>query len=249
MPSLSTEHSVQSPSRDPLMPLVEILQVATVAAILVLIGAYVSDGNPIVYQAVVWLAYVAMALVIRAQLSRRGQGWDHFGLTFTNPKWPEIWRAVWRSMVVFVAALAAFVLGSLIGAPLFGLPEQADFSGYNPLSGNLPLLLVMLPLVWLASSIGEELVFRGFLITRMAEWAGGQKAAWRIAVGTSAILFGFAHYAWGPTGILQTTLMGLALGISYLIVKRNLWVTILTHMYMDTLLLVPMYLAEVPPGG
>jgi membrane protease YdiL (CAAX protease family) len=37
--------------------------------------------------------------------------------------------------------------------------------------------------------------------------------------------------------------MGLALGVSYLVVGRNLWVTILAHAYMDTILMVQMYLA------
>ena len=37
--------------------------------------------------------------------------------------------------------------------------------------------------------------------------------------------------------------MGLALGTSYLIVKRNLWVTILAHAYMDTILVLQMYLS------
>ena len=36
--------------------------------------------------------------------------------------------------------------------------------------------------------------------------------------------------------------MGLALGMSYLLVKRNLWVTILAHAYMDTILMLQMYL-------
>ena len=47
---------------------------------------------------------------------------------------------------------------------------------------------------------------------------------------------------WGVMGIMQTTFMGLALGISYLLVKRNLWVLILAHAYMDTVLMVQMYL-------
>lgn len=35
--------------------------------------------------------------------------------------------------------------------------------------------------------------------------------------------------------------MGLALGTSYLIVKRNLWVTIIAHAYMETILVLQMY--------
>ena len=40
---------------------------------------------------------------------------------------------------------------------------------------------------------------------------------------------------------MQTGFIGLALGVSYLAVGRNLWVTILAHGYMDTLLMLQMY--------
>jgi membrane protease YdiL (CAAX protease family) len=48
--------------------------------------------------------------------------------------------------------------------------------------------------------------------------------------------------------MLQTACMGLAMGASYLLVGRNLWVTVLAHMVMDTLLLVPMYLGQGTAG-
>ena len=41
---------------------------------------------------------------------------------------------------------------------------------------------------------------------------------------------------------LRALSMGLALGIAYLRLKRNLWVTVLAHAYMDTILFVQMYL-------
>jgi hypothetical protein len=63
-----------------------------------------------------------------------------------------------------------------------------------------------------------------------------------MAVVISAVVFGLAHFDWGIVGILQTTFMGLALAISYLVVKRNLWVLVLAHAYIDTVLLVQMYI-------
>ncbi len=48
---------------------------------------------------------------------------------------------------------------------------------------------------------------------------------------------------WGASGIVQTGFMGLALGVSYLVVGRNLWVTILAHADMDTILMVQMFFA------
>ena len=44
-------------------------------------------------------------------------------------------------------------------------------------------------------------------------------------------------------GIGQTGFMGLALGVSYLVVGRNLWVLILAHACIDTILMVRMYFA------
>jgi hypothetical protein len=44
-------------------------------------------------------------------------------------------------------------------------------------------------------------------------------------------------------GVVQTGFMGLSLGAAFLLLKRNLWVLVLTHFYMDTILLVQMYFA------
>lgn len=43
--------------------------------------------------------------------------------------------------------------------------------------------------------------------------------------------------------------MGLALAAAYLFGHRNLWPLVLAHAYIDTLLLVPMYLGTTPGPG
>ncbi len=68
--------------------------------------------------------------------------------------------------------------------------------------------------------------------------------AWRAAVVVSSVTFGYIHSPWGVVGMVQTGAVGLVLGISYLVVRRNLWANVLTHVYMDTVLLVPLYFAE-----
>ena len=116
-------------------------------------------------------------------------------------------------------------------------------SEYNYLAGNLPMLLLSLVGVYIVSSFGEEVIYRGFLITRIEELRPGSRHIRKIAVVISAVVFGFAHYTWGPAGIVQTTFMGLALGIAYLAVGRNLWINVLAHAFADTILLVQQYLA------
>ena len=103
------------------------------------------------------------------------------------------------------------------------------------------MLLAALVAVFIGSSIGEEVIYRGFLITRLSELGANGKWATRSSVVVSAIVFGLVHYNWGVMGIIQTTFMGLALGISYVLVGRNLWIPILAHGYMDTILLVGQY--------
>ncbi len=211
-------------------------------AVIGLVGPLAGE-NPFAGQSVVWVANVLMLVMVWLGLRLRGQGWVHFGLSFRGASRRIVVRAVLVSLVVFVAAIAAFVVGAIVMANIVGIPEGADMSGYNYLSGNLPMLILALVAVYIVSSFGEEVVYRAFLINRIAELGGGGKTAWRVAVLISSVMFGFAHYGWGASGIVQTGFMGLALGVSYLVVGRNLWVTILAHAYMDTILMVQMYFA------
>ncbi len=65
-----------------------------------------------------------------------------------------------------------------------GIPEGADFQSYEYLQGNPGMLLLSLAGVYIVSSFGEEVLFRGYLTTRCAEFFGGSKLGWRVA-GTS----------------------------------------------------------------
>jgi membrane protease YdiL (CAAX protease family) len=214
-----------------------------VVAMVVIVGAGPLAGdNPLARQGVVWTANVLMLVTVWLGLRLRGQGWTHFGLSFRLADRRTVVRGVLLSVVVLVAAVAAFVVGAIVMANIIGVPEGADTSGYDYLRGNLPMLILALVAVYIVSSFGEEVIYRGFLINRIAELGSGGKTAWRLAVVVSSIVFGLIHFAWGPAGMVQTGFMGLALGVSYLLVGRNLWVMILAHGYMDTILMVQLYL-------
>jgi membrane protease YdiL (CAAX protease family) len=221
----------------------ELVAVFVVAWAVIALAGPLAGENPVAGQGVVWVANILMLVTVWLGLRLRGQGWAHFGLRFRGASRRTVVRAVLVSIGVFVAAVAAFLVGTIVMANIVGIPEGADLSGYNYLSGNLPMLILALAGVYVVSSFGEEVIHRAFLINRIAELGGGGKTAWRVAVVTSSVVFGLVHYAWGVTGIVQTAFMGLALGVSYLVVGRNLWVTILAHAYMDTILMVQMYLA------
>jgi len=228
-------------------PWLDILTVFAVASVIVFAGWRFVGEDPLSRQAVVWVANVAMLATIRLRLRSRGQSWEHIGLTFRRPDRRAVGRVALQSMAVMIAALAAFVAGSMLAMGLAPAPTGADLSGYAYLEGNLPMLLLALAAVYVVSSFGEEVVYRGFLMTRIAELGGDTRVGWSAALLLGAAVFGLVHFDWGVVGIIQTTFMGLALGAAWLLVRRNLWVLVLAHAYIDTLLLVQVYLG--PSAG
>lgn len=223
---------------------VELAAVLSVPLVVITLVLPRVGDDPAARQAVAWLANVIMLAMVWLGLRLRGQGWSHFGLTFGFDGRRSVLRTVLKSLLVFLVAVAAFVLGSIVMANIVGVPESADMSRFNYLRGNLPLLILALAAVYVVSSFGEEVIYRAFIINRVAEMGAGARRAWWAAVAVSAVVFGLVHFDWGPMGIVQTAFMGLALGIAYLRVRRRLWVLILAHAYMDTILLVQMYLAR-----
>jgi membrane protease YdiL (CAAX protease family) len=226
------------------------IAVGVVALVVIGAGWAMVGENALARQAVVWLANIAMLLTVWAGLRLRGQTVAHFGLGIARGERPALLRTFWQSILVFLAGLAGFVAGSVIAGMVMGGPPGAggDLSGYEYLQGNLPMLLLALAAILIASSFGEEFLYRGFLMTRVAEMGGGGRGAWRVAVAVSAVVFGLIHFGWGLFGIIQTTFMGLALAVAYLLVGRNLWVLVLAHAYLDILLLVQLYLAGKSPA-
>ena len=202
-----------------------------------------AEGNLVLTQLVVWIANIVMLLIVWAGLKIRGQRWSHFGLTGNAFHRDQIIKTILLSLFVFVLAMAGFLIGSMIMANITGIPQQANMSGYSFLQDNFFMLLLVLVGVWIVSSFGEEVIYRAFLITRIEELGMSTKIGTIVAVFISAIIFGLAHYSWGLVGIVQTFCMGLVLGICYLKLNRRLWILILAHAYMDTILMVQMYLA------
>jgi len=193
---------------------------------------------------VVWVANLLMLAMIWTSLKLRGQSWKEFGLTFNQVSLKQGLRVFGQSLVVFVFAVSCFILGAIIMANITGIPESADFSRYDFLKDNLGGLLLSLLGVYFISSFAEEVIYRAFLINRIVEIIQSFKYSKIIAVLLSSIFFGLIHYEWGAMGMVQTGFMGLAMGISYIVLKKGLWTLIIAHIYMDTLLFVQIYLAS-----
>ncbi len=203
-----------------------------------------AGDNPILKQAVIWIANIVMLLIVWSGIKLRGESWKDFGLTFKAITLRDSIKVFLLSLLVLILAMAGFILGSIIMANITGIPEGSNMSGYDYLKDNFGMLILTLGGVYIVSSFGEEVIYRAFLINRISELGQTTKKATIIAVILSSIIFGLVHYEWGPMGIVQTGFMGLALGICYIKLKRRLWILILAHAYMDTILMIQMYISS-----
>jgi uncharacterized protein len=172
-------------------------------------------------------------------LKLRGLSWQAVGL-----KRPAHWR---RTLLLGIAAGVccqfSIFLGSLI-VPLTG--SHLDLSRFDPIKGNVPLLLLSLLKVWTLTAFGEELVYRGYLMNRMAELAGGSVTSWALSCVIASILFGVGHLYQGLTGVVAAGLGGLVYGALYLWSGRNLWMPIIAHGVFDTVAFVLIFWGKYP---
>ncbi len=204
-----------------------------------------AGDNLILKQLMVWSANILMLIYVWMGLKLRGETWSDFGLALKTLSLRKAVKTFLLSLLVLALALAGFIIGSIIMANITGIPTgSADMSGYDFFKDNMGMLILTLVGVYIASSFGEEVIYRAFLINRISELGQNTKKATIIAVIFSSVIFGLIHYDWGPMGMVQTGFMGLALGLCYVKLKKRLWILILAHAYMDTILMVQLYLAS-----
>jgi len=161
----------------------------------------------------------------------RNDGWRYAGLSR-----PKSW---WKTVALAVVAAAILLLGSeLLVEPLahriWPEPERVSNVIEAGASGWRQALTSLL-IVWTFAAFGEELSYRGYLLTRAADALGRSTLAYWIAMILVSLLFGFGHYYKGPSGVLDSTYSGLVLGAAYLVAGRNLWAPVLTHGIADTI--------------
>jgi len=160
----------------------------------------------------------------------RNGGWKYAGLSR-----PQSW---WKTVALAILAAAILLLGSeLVVEPIahriWPEPEHISSVIQSGASGWRQALAGLL-IVWTFASFGEELSYRGYLLTRAADMFGRSNLAYWAAMIVVSLVFGFGHYYKGPSGVLDSTYSGFVLGAFFLLSGRNLWAPILAHGIADT---------------
>ncbi len=166
----------------------------------------------------------------------RDSGWSVLGL-----KRPASWRNT--ILIAFAAAALRILLGEYVIDPLTAhfWPRAVAPAVAESIPHNLKNAFLALGLVWTFAAFGEEISYRGYLLTRAADIGGRSALAYWIALIPMSVLFGYGHFFKGPAGIVDSGIAGLILGTAYLLSGRNLWVAVLAHGFIDTLGVVILY--------
>ena len=109
--------------------------------------------------------------------------------------------------------------------------------------------LTNLLIVWTFAAFGEELSYRGCLLTRAAEVLGRSNLVYWAAMIVVSVLFGFGHYYKGPSGVLDSTYSGFVLGAVFLLSGKNLWTAILAHGIADTVAVFAVFMGWAKYNG
>jgi membrane protease YdiL (CAAX protease family) len=186
------------------------------------------------------VGWVVWALVwISIPQRSRGLDWREIGLR-RPPSWG---KALLQALLIAVAAaVVGEAVKMLVVQPAIG--AEADVSRFDAVRGDLGTLVKTVLVVWITSAFSEEVIWRGFLMTRLAELLGGARAAWITALLASSALFGLLHIYQGAAGIVLTGAVGLVFGVAFLWL-RNVWPLVIAHGLLHVVSFTAMYLGAV----
>ena len=112
--------------------------------------------------------------------------------------------------------------------------KYPDLSDFHSLVGNVQLLLLLVAGSWIIAGIGEELVWRGYILNRVADLLGRGRLGWAMSMGVVSVFFGLAHSYQDWTGIIENSIDGALLALLYIACGRNLIAPIVAHGVTDS---------------
>jgi membrane protease YdiL (CAAX protease family) len=178
-------------------------------------------------------------------------GW--MSLLVRRRRWRDVGFACYRRWAITLslgatAGLALEALELFVTQPFLVrvLHKQPDLDVFRTLHGNVKLTLIYVALAWTVAAFGEEMVYRGYLMNRVADLLHRTPRAWIISLIAVHVGFGLAHAYQGITGVIDEGLMGFLLGVIYLRTGRNLSVPIIAHGIADSIDFVLIFLGRYP---
>jgi uncharacterized protein len=205
--------------------------------LLLVAAVFVADRHHLIFFSktpyLLALGWISMAL--------RGVRWRELGFRL-SPRWP-ILLLVGVGAGVAMEALELFATQPLLVKLTGKYPDLSDFKN---VVGNIKLLLILVAASWVVAGLGEELVWRGYMLNRVADLFSRSRMGWIITLVLVSVAFGLAHSYQDVTGIVENFIAGILLGGLYLASGRNLMLPIIAHGITDTVDFLIIYSGHYP---
>ena len=173
------------------------------------------------------LAAVGAGAVLMAM---RKESWRDIGLCAGGNARFVLSRAGEFSILTLATGFTVIGIATALGYP----PSQSAVLAQQPetLSG---FLLDIVFGVWVGAAIGEELFFRGMLLSKFTTLFGGGRSALVLAVLAQAIWFGAGHASQAVSGMIMTGVIGAVVGTYFVTRGRRALIPLMIgHGLIDT---------------
>ncbi len=154
-------------------------------------------------------------------------------------------KATAKNLLLFAPITAFLILLTyrfiLVPTVTYFTQTPIDIGAFDMLRGNLGNLFALLPFVWISAAFGEEIIFRGYLMTRFAAIFGSGVIAMLFNILIFAAFFGFIHGYQGITGQILSGITGGIIATIFHFRKQDLWFSIVVHGMIDTLAFIAIY--------
>jgi len=144
-----------------------------------------------------------------------------------------LWKEENNNIGFFVLSVFLLYLSSIGAAFVSAIPVLLGEHENNAMMKKIIAVITghqaMIFFLALTAGVTEELIFRGYLLTRLSQWFKNDVAA----VIVSSLLFAALHYKYGSLReLIFTFLIGMVFSIYY-IKYRNIKAIIVTHFLID----------------
>ncbi|MFC2135950.1 lysostaphin resistance A-like protein [Bacteroidota bacterium] len=176
-------------------------------------------------------------IVVLITLWAKRWDWKYFGIT--RPNWSN------TISKAFLYVIGLFILFDFFIQPLiefyFGRIDLSEVSG---IEGNFVNYVIFILLGWVMGGFFEEIIYRGYVLKRLAAIWGDTNKAWFLSAVMASLVFGFAHSYQGPSGIITTALIAFMLGLIFVFNKNNLILLMLIHGIYNMIAITLIYLGK-----
>ncbi|ABD55056.1 CPBP family intramembrane glutamic endopeptidase [Jannaschia sp. CCS1] len=148
-----------------------------------------------------------------------------------------------KTIGLAVAGWAAVMAVQTIVANLFPNVFLQEGGGvFADVEGNTPLFLYSVLSGIVIGGFVEEMLFRGYLLTRLIRIFGDNKATTFAIVLATSLIFAFIHVYQGAAAVVLTGIFSFVVGLIFVRTNYNLWLVILIHSLFNIVTFTTLYL-------